>query len=188
MAILNRTRLAKMRFASLGSRVSISDKASFYNCGNISLGDDVRIDDFCVISAGPGGIFLGNHIHIAVSSSLIGAGAITLGDFVNLSSRVAIYSSSDDFSGEWMTNPMIPSHLTGVIHSDVTLGRHVVVGSGSVILPGVVLGDGVAVGALTLIKRNCDPFGVYGGVPARKIGERKRRFLELEKQLGNTTG
>jgi len=172
-----------MGFASVGERVAISDRASFYNCGQISLGNDVRIDDFCVLSAGSGGIFIGSYVHIAVYSSLIGAGAIRLGDFVNLSSKVAIYSSTDDFSGEWMTNPIVPSGFTGVVHADVTVGRHVVIGSGSVVLPGVTLGDGVAVGALSLIKRDCEQFGVYAGVPARRIGERKRRILDLERQL-----
>jgi acetyltransferase-like isoleucine patch superfamily enzyme len=183
MAILDRTRIVEMGFASVGERVAISDKASFYDCGRISIGNDVRIDDFCVLSAGAGGIFIGSNIHIAVYSSLIGTGSIRLGDFANLSSKVAIYSSTDDFSGEWMTNPTVPSSFTGVVHADVIFGRHVVIGSGSVVLPGVTLGEGVAVGALSLIKQDCEPFGVYAGVPARKIGERKRRILELGEQL-----
>lgn len=174
-----------MRFASVGEKVAISDRASFYNCGRIYLGNNVRIDDFCVLSAGSGGISIGSYIHIAVYCSLIGAGAIKLDDFANLSSRVAIYSSTDDFSGEWMTNPTVPSSLTRVVHASVTVGRHAVIGSGSVILPGVTLGDGVAVGALSLVKHDCEPFGVYAGVPARRIGERKQRILELEKQIRN---
>jgi galactoside O-acetyltransferase len=183
MAFLDRESILRMGFASVGGGVSISDKASFYNCGQISLGNNVRIDDFCVLSAGNGGISIGNWIHIAVYSSLIGSGAISLGDFANLSSKVAIYSSTDDFSGEWMTNPTVPAYLTGVVHSDVTIGRHVIIGAGSVVLPGVTLGDCVAVGALSLIKNDCEPFGIYAGTPARKIGERKRRILELEKKI-----
>jgi dTDP-4-amino-4,6-dideoxy-D-glucose acyltransferase len=185
MAFLDRTRIVEMGFESVGDRVAISDRASLYNCGRISIGNDVRIDDFCVLSAGPGGILIGSYIHIAVYCSLIGSGTIRLGDFGNLSSKVAIYSSTDDFSGEWMTNPTVPSPLTGVVHGDVTVGRHVIIGSGSVVLPNVTLGDGVAIGALSLIKQDCEPFGVYAGAPARKIGERKRRILELEKQLWN---
>lgn len=183
MAFLDPAKIAEMGFASIGNHVTISDKASFYNCGQISLGDHVRIDDFCVLSAGPGGIHIGNYIHIAVYSSLIGAGAIRLGDFSNLSSKVAVYSSTDDFSGEWMTNPTVPSAFTGVVHADVTIGRHVVIGSGSVVLPGVTLGDGAAVGALCLVKQDCEEFGIYAGIPTRKVGERKRRVLELEAKL-----
>ena len=183
MAILSRDAIEKMGFASVGENVHISDRASFYNAANISLGDNVRIDDFCVLSAGIGGIRVGNHVHIAVYSSLIGAGLITLSDYCNISSRVSIYSSNDDYSGATMTNPTVPSQYTGVTHDDVYFGKHVIVGSGSVILPGVALGEGVAVGALSLVTKNCDAFCIYAGNPAKRIKERKRDLLQLEKQF-----
>ena len=119
-------------------------------------------------------------MHIAVYSSLIGVGKISLADFSNISSRVAVYSSTDDFSGLAMTNPMVPSEYTNVYHADVRFEEHVIIGAGSVILPGVNLGEGVAVGALSLVKNDCYPFGIYAGVPAKRIGERKREILEME--------
>jgi galactoside O-acetyltransferase len=183
MAMLSRSIIESIGFASIGDNVMISDRASFYNCANISLGNNCRIDDFCVLSAGKGGIKIGNHIHIAVYTSLIGAGTITLSDFCNLSSRVAIYSSSDDYSGATMTNPTVPSAYTGVIHADVYLGKHVIIGSGSVVLPGVTLEEGVAVGALSLVTKNCKAFGIYAGNPAKLVKERKRDLLKLERQL-----
>ncbi len=183
MAMLSRQAIEEMGFASVGNSVQISDRASFYGTSRIALGDNVRIDDFCVLSAGVGGISIGQHVHVAVYSSLIGAGRITLGDFSNISSRVAIYSSSDDYSGVTMTNPTVPTEYTGVIHADVFLGRHVIIGSGSVILPGIKLEEGVAVGALSLVTKNCEAFGVYAGNPARRIKERKRNLLALEQKL-----
>lgn len=169
-----------MGFGSVGNTVSLSDKASFYNCARISLGENVRIDDFCVLSAGDGGISIGKNVHLAVYSSLIGRGKITLADFCNISSRVSIYSSSDDYSGATMTNPTVPAEFTGVTHADVTLEKHVIVGSGSILLPGVTLGQGVAIGALSLVQRDCEAFGVYAGCPARFIKERSRNLLDLE--------
>lgn len=80
-----------------------------------------------------------------------------------------------------MTNPTVPSLYTRVTHADVLLGKHVIVGSGSVILPGITLEEGVAVGALSLVTKNCEAFGVYVGNPARRIKWRKRDLLELEK-------
>ncbi len=91
------------------------------------------------MSAGDGGIEIGSYVHVAVFCSLIGKGRIRLGDFVNLSSRVSVYSSSDDYSGAAMTNPMVPSGFTNVLDDDVEIARHAIVGSGSVILPGVCL-------------------------------------------------
>lgn len=183
MAMLNREAIEQMGFASVGESVDISDRASFYGTARIALGSNVRIDDFCVLSAGQGGISIGQHVHIAVYSSLIGAGKITLSDFCNISSRVSIYSSNDDYSGATMTNPTVPSEYTGVTHADVLLGKHVIIGSGSVILPGVTLEEGVAVGALSLVNRDCIAFGIYTGNPARRVKERKRDLLELEQKF-----
>lgn len=183
MAMLSREAIDALGFATVGENVHISDRASFYGVSRIALGNNVRIDDFCVLSAGVWGISIGNHIHLAIYTSLMGAGKITLSDFCNISSRVAIYSSNDDYSGATMTNPTVPSEYTGVTHADVLLGKHVIVGSGSVILPGVTLEEGVAVGALSLVNRDCKAFGIYAGNPARRISERKRDLLELERRL-----
>ena len=183
MGQLSREQIDGMGFAKVGKNVMISDRASFYNCAGISIDNNVRIDDFCVLSAGVGGIRIGNYVHIAVYSSLIGAGKITLSDFTNISSRASIYSSNDDYSGRTMTNPMVPPKFRGVVHANVFLGKHVIIGSGSVILPGVTLEDGVAVGALSLVQRDCTAFGIYAGVPARRLKDRQRELLRLEKKF-----
>lgn len=183
MAILQSGELRAMGFASVGEHVQVSEKASFYGIERIRIGSRVRIDDFCVLSAGEGGICIGNFVHISTSSTLIGGAAISLQDFSGLSSRVSIYSSSDDYSGTHMTNPTVPAEFTGVTHAAVTLKRHVIVGSGSVILPGVTLEEGVAVGALSVVREDCEAFSIYAGNPARRVSARKRDFLRLEERL-----
>ena len=183
MAMLNRAAIEALGFLCVGADAQISDRASFYGAGRISLGDNVRIDNFCVLAAGVGGIEVGNFVHIAAGSSLIGAGKIALSDFSGLSSRVAIYSSSDDYSGAAMTNPTVPTEYTNVTHADVFLGKHVIVGSGSVVLPGVTLEEGAAFGALSVAHKRCDAFTIYSGNPARRVGERKRDLLEVEKRF-----
>jgi acetyltransferase-like isoleucine patch superfamily enzyme len=183
MAWLTRQEIEAMGFAGLGTDVLLSGKASFYNCANIRLGNNVRVDDFCVLSAGAGGIVIGDYVHIAVYSLLVGAGRIEMADFSGLSSRVSVYSSNDDYSGAAMTNPTVPAEFSGVTHAPVFLGKHAIVGSGAVILPGVTLREGAAVGALSLVTKDCESFGIYQGIPARRIAERKRDLLEGEKRL-----
>lgn len=183
MAFLPREVLQAMGFARLGADVRVSDRASLYNCQKIAIGENVRIDDFCVLSAGTGGIEIGSHVHIAVACTLIGAGHIRVGDFCNLSSRVAVYSSSDDYSGASMTNPTIGPSFKRVDDADVILGKHVIVGCGSVILPGANLLDGVAIGALSLVKGDCEDFSIYAGIPARRVKSRKRDLLALAEQF-----
>lgn len=178
--MLSQSEINAIGFAEVGEDVRISELARFYGAHRIRLGNHVRIDDFCVLSAGMGGIRVGHHVHIAVYTSLIGQGEILLSDYCNLSSRVSVYSSSDDYSGETLTNPTIPDAFKAVTHLPVILGKHVIVGCGSVILPGVTLEEGVAIGALSLVKSHCQAFGIYAGNPARRVKERSRSLLELE--------
>ena len=183
MAMLPDEIIRSMGFAAVGENVQLSDKASIYGIDKISLGSNVRIDDFVVIAAGMGGISIGRNVHIAVGSSLIGAGKITLSDFSGISSRVLIYSSSDDYSGASLTNPTVPEIYKNVTHAPVFIGRHVIIGSGSVILPGVSIEEGAAIGALSLVTKNCESFGIYTGNPAKRIKARKRDFLDLEEDF-----
>lgn len=183
MSFLNRSELSSIGFQSVGENVLISDKASFHNAKNIAIGSNVRIDDFCVLSAGEGGIHIGNYIHIGCFSSLIGAGQIILKDYCNISSKVSVYSSNDDYSGEFMTNPMVPKKLTNIQHGNVIIGKHAIIGSGSVILPNINIGDIVAIGALSLINKDCDEGYIYAGTPAKKLKKRRSDLLKLESQL-----
>lgn len=187
MAFLSRQALRRLGFAALGTDVSVSDRASLYGAARIALGSHVRVDDFAILSAGVDGIRIGSYVHIACHCSLIGAALIEIGDLSTLSSRVAVYSSNDDYTGAGLTNPMLPMQYRRVTEAPVRIGRHVVVGSGSVILPGVTIGEGAAVGALTLVNRSLDPFTIYAGTPARRLRDRSRALLELESQWRATT-
>lgn len=182
MSFYDDDELRDLGFAALGRDVRISRNTSIYNPDRIVVGDLTRIDDFCVLSAGEGGIQLGRNVHIAVYCSLMGAGSIDIEDFAGLSSRVSVYSSNDDYSGANLTNPTIPKRYSQVQSAPVRLGRHVIVGAGTIILPGVTLNQGAAVGALSLVKKDCEPFSTYLGVPARKVGTRKKGLLALERE------
>lgn len=169
-------------FRNIGDNVLISNKSSIYNAKNISIGSNVRIDDFVILSPSSE-LIIGDYVHIACYASIIGKGKITISDFVGVSGRVSIYSSSDDYTGLAMTNPMVPEQFKKVNNGDVTLEKHVIIGAGSVILPNVTIGEGCAIGALTLINKDCEEFSVYSGNPANKIGKRLKRFLKYEKEF-----
>ncbi|BBB20034.1 acyltransferase [Helicobacter cinaedi] len=162
--------------------IFISKKASLYNAERISVGNYVRIDDFAILS---GNIQIGSFIHIGAWASLSGGEAgIVLEDFCGLSQRVSLFSSSDDYSGKSLTNPMIPSNFKSVSTSKIVLQKHCIVGAGSVILPSSKgLSEGVSVGALSLVVRPTKPFGIYFGNPAKRILERSKNILTLEKEF-----
>ncbi|WP_229423052.1 acyltransferase [Telluria aromaticivorans] len=175
--------LRQFGFGQVGENVMIAKNATIIGLENISIGNNVRIDGGVVLAAHSGSLVVGDYIHIGGGSYLGCAGGITLGDFANLSQGVRIYSSSDDYSGEALTNPTVPPAYLKLTKAPVALGRHVIVGSGSVILPGANIGEGSAVGALSLVLRPLEAWGIYAGAPARRLKARSRALLELEQAL-----
>ncbi len=180
MSFYTQNELEELGFKKIGKNVKVSRKASVYGAERITIGDNSRIDDFAVLSAGEGCIKIGRNVHVAVFTSLIGAGSISLGDFSNISSRVGIYSSSDDYSGAFMTNPTIPAEFTNVDSRDVIINKHCIVGAGSIILPGVILQEGVAIGAMSLVLKSCEAWTIYSGTPIKRLKEREKNCLGKE--------
>lgn len=183
MAFLTRKELEKLNFKSLGKNVLISDKASIYAPHKISIGDNTRIDDFCIISAGDDGIEIGDYVHIACYVSLIGKASIRICDFVGISSRSAIYSSNDDYSGNYLTNPMVPDEFTNVCHESVYIGKHAILGVNTTVLPGVWISEGAATGVSSLVKKDIEPFTIMVGNPLKMLKKRSVHLLDLENKL-----
>lgn len=180
MAYLSQEQLAGMGFKKLGRNVKVSDKASIYNCDQIEIGDHSRIDDFCVIS---GKVSIGRNVHIAPLSLVAGGElGIVMEDFSGLAYHVQIFSQSDDYSGGSMTNPTVPAQYKKEFKAKTHLGRHVIVGAGSIIFPGVHIADGCSVGAMSLVRKSTEPWGIYVGNPAKRIAERKQDLLVMEAQ------
>ena len=175
--------LRELGFRSIGANVRISRACNIVGLDNIEIGDNVRIDAYCSLIACSGYIRLGSYIHIGSYCHLAGRGGIEMADFSGLSQRVSIHSTSDDFSGRHMTNPMVPEHLTGVRVASVRIGRHAIIGSGTVILPGVEISEGAAIGALSLVSRSVPEWTICAGRPVVMRSARLRRPLTLEVEL-----
>ncbi len=181
MAYCTNEQLMQMGFKSLGNNVKISDKASIYDADQIEIGDNSRIDDFCVVS---GKVKIGKYVHAAPFSLIAGGEqGIFMDDFSGLAYHVQVFSQSDDYLGRALTNPTVPEIFKRETKEAVVLARHVIVGAGSIIFPGVVVAEGCAVGAMSLVRKSTRPWGVYVGNPARRVMERKKDLLELEKQF-----
>ena len=173
--------LAQIGLKSYGKNVQLSRKASIYSASHISIGDNVRIDDFCILS---GKIDLGNHVHIAAYAALFGGKTgIQVDDFSGISSRCAVYAESDDYSGNYLTNPTIPEKYLNIISGKVRLEKHTLIGTGSTILPGVTIGEGTAVGSMSLINKSLDKWGIYVGIPCKYMKARSKKLLTDEANL-----
>lgn len=166
--------VSQLGFKHIGKEVYISKKASFYDVQNISIGDLVRIDDFCILS---GNIKLGSYIHISAYCCLYGRNGIIMEDFTGLSPKVTVLSASDDFDGDYLIGPMIPSHYTNVSGGTVKIMKYVQVGACCVIFPKIIINEGAVVGAMSLINKDVDEWSVYAGIPANFLKLRNKKLL-----------
>jgi galactoside O-acetyltransferase len=182
---LTTNQLQNIGFKSIGKNVFISDKCTIYSPHLIEIGNNVRIDDFVILSPSTS-LKIGNYVHIGCYTSLIGKGEFILEDFVGISGRVSLYSSSDDYTGMSMTNPMIPNEFKKITNGKIHIKKHSIIGTASVILPNVTIEMGCSIYAQSLIKSNCEELGVYSGNPAKLINKRLTKFLQYEKKfIGN---
>ena len=87
-----------------------------------------------------------------------------------------------------MTNPTIPSKYRIVIEKQITLKKHVLLGTNTVILPGIIgneiiLEEGSATGAMSLINKSTKAWNIYLGIPAKRLTLRNKNILKLEKEF-----
>jgi galactoside O-acetyltransferase len=174
--------LKEMGLRRIGENVLISKKCSIYGAEKISIGDNVRVDDFCILS---GDITIGNHVHISAYSALYGKGGIEIGDFCGISPRCALFSVSDDFSGEHMISPMVSDSLRKVDARKIIMKDYSQIGTNSTVLPGVTIGEGAVIGAHSLAKTSLEEWTINAGVPATKIKSRLTRIKELAEQIND---
>lgn len=168
--------LANLGFKSFGNNVFISRKCSIYGASGISVGNNVRIDDFSVLS---GNITVGDYVHISAYAALYGKNGIRIGNFCGVSPRSTVFSATDDFSGEWMVSPMVPQRLTNVSGGTVVFEDFVQIGANTTVMPAVTLKEGAVTGACSLVLKDLDEWTINFGVPCKFYRERKRRAKEL---------
>jgi galactoside O-acetyltransferase len=170
---------------SIGKDVTIYPMARILGKEHISLGDSVIVDDFVFMYA-TDRISIGSFVHIAAFTCITGGGTLTLEDFVGVSGGTHIYTGSDDFLGGGLTGPTIPAPYRTVTRSFVHIKKHAIVGANSVILPGVTIGEGAAIGAGSVVTRDVQPWTVNVGSPCKPIKIRpKETILDMEARLRN---
>jgi galactoside O-acetyltransferase len=166
--------LRQIGFKSVGDNVLISRKTSIYSPNQISIGSNVRIDDFSIFS---GNINLGSNIHIAAYVALYGKNGIVLEDYTGISARTTVYSAMDDFSGEYLIGPIHEKDKILVSGGVVTMKKFSQIGAHCVVFPNLTIGEGTVIGACSMVRHSTESWGIYYGIPARKYKERSKGLL-----------
>jgi acetyltransferase-like isoleucine patch superfamily enzyme len=172
------------KIKKIGKNVIIGDFVKIVNPENIEIDDFSRIDDFSILVGG-NGLKIGKFVHIASYCSVIGGGEFIMEDFSGLSAGVRIVTGSDDYTGKCLTNPTVPiKYRPLAMKGSITIKKHAIIGTNSVIFPNITIGEGAAIGAASVVNKNVDSWGIYVGCPAKKIKERESEtILKMEKEL-----
>jgi len=183
MSFYSNSELKELGLKKYGENVLISRYSRIYNPQNIIIGNNVRIDDFSLLSAGDKPFILENYIHISAYVCIYGQYGFTMKSFSNISTGSKIFTQSDTFDGETLIGPTVPLEFRNVNGLPLLIDKHVIIGAGSIILPGAILHEGVAIGANSLVKNYCNPWSIYAGSPAKFIKERSNTLLALADKL-----
>lgn len=180
MPFLNNNEIQELGFKHVGKNVRISTRAAIYDAAEIEIGDNSRIDDFCVIS---GRVSIGRNVHIAVFCNVAGGSeGITFHDFSGLAYGCQVFTQSDDYSGKSLTNPTVPDKYKKESKKSIQIGRHAIIGTNAIIFPGVEIAEGSSIGAMTMVTKSTEPWSVYFGIPAKRMKSRSKDLLLLEQQ------
>ena len=176
----NEVELKNLGLKSYGENVLISKKCSIYGAENIEIGNNVRIDDFCILS---GEIKIGNCVHISAFSALYGKFGIEISDYCGISPRSILFSATDDFSGEYMISPMVPKECTNIIGGKIILNKFSQIGANSIVMPGIELEEGAVCGAFSFVNKNLEAWTINAGIPIKKIKNRSKNLLRFEEKI-----
>ena len=174
--------LKKLGFNSLGINVFISKFSNIYNPNLISIGNNVRIDDFCILS---GNIEIGSYIHVSAYTAIYAKFGVRIEDYSTISGRNLIYSQNDDYSGQFLANPLVPEEYRNVSGGRVVIKKFSIIGAGCIILPNITIGEGCAIGSISLVNKDLEDWKIYAGIPVKYLKERSKNIIELAKKLKN---
>lgn len=133
----------------------------YKNILQMNIGHKVVIHRNCEIRSGLN-ITIGEGTIIGDNTILDGNGGIVIGNNVNVSSNSSLYSSQH----------MVQSSLFEGEYKEIKVGDRCWISSNTVVLPGVIIGEGAVLASGAVATKNLDSFTVYGGVPAKEIKKR----------------
>ncbi|MCR5666513.1 MAG: acyltransferase [Eubacterium sp.] len=140
---------------------------------NVEIGPDWNI-------SAPQKVEIGDHVWIGEHFYAKGEGGIVIGSGTIISRKVEIWTQNHNYdSDDLMTIP----YDKRMIQKPVTIGENVWCGTHVLIMPGAVVGEGVVIGAGSVVTGTVPDYAVIGGNPAKVIKYRnKERYLQLKQE------
>jgi len=137
----------------------------------IIIGNHAFIDSFVKIkpAGGSGDIFIGNKCYINSGTVIYSGNGVFLGEGVMIAANCTIAPVNHGY-----LKKNIPILEQGFLESKggIHIDDDVWIGANCIVLDGAKIGKGVVVGAGSVVRGSLQPYGVYAGNPAKKIGAR----------------
>lgn len=180
---LDEEELRRLGVGSVGSNVRVSEHATIVGLANVSLGSNIRIDSHVVILSRRGEFRVGDNVHIEPASSIVAHRGVTLGSYCTISHGVRLFTESADYSGASFTNVFPDGRFSNPKAGAIVVGNHVIIGGNSVVMPGVEVGEGAAIGALSFVRNSVEGWSIYAGNPLRRLGDRSTEIREIAEKM-----
>lgn len=181
---LNADNLRDMGANVVGDDVAVSATCTLVGVDHMTFVEPTRVDSYALLVAGADGpLAFAGFTHIGTRVSIYGGKApVTVSPFATISAGSILYTGSDDFSGRCLSGPFVPADSKGGVRGPIFIGRHVIVGAQSTMLPSSSVGYCAAVGAQSFVPDgiNIPDCEIWAGTPARKIGRRQDAMTVME--------
>ena len=173
------------KFASMGIDVFISPHAVITRPWIVSFCDHVAIDQFVTITTQAE---FGDYVHIAPNCSIVGGqhSKVVFMDHSGMAAGARVIAGGADFSAGGLTNPQVPIQYRTEKFTTVVFEKFAILGTNSVVMPGVTLGEGSVVGANSTVTKDTEPWTIYVGNPAKPLKQRdKGNIFQYYTELKN---
>lgn len=128
-----------------------------------SLQDKVVIYNRCEMRA-PYNLKIGKGTVVGDCVRFDARNGIIIGENVNISSCAHFWTEQHD-----VNDPFFQCNSAG---GGIVIGNRVWISNNVTILPGITIGEGAVIAAGAVVTKDCEAYGIYAGVPAKKIGNR----------------
>ena len=158
-----RARLIAARGARVGAKVAVGPRCSIDRPFCLELGNRVLLeaDVYLKIVAGDAALRLGDHVFVGRGVEFDVMSSVSVGHHSLIAPRCFI---TDHVHG---IRPDLRINQQPCEAQPVAIGSDVWLGAGTVVLPGVTIGDGAVVGANSVVTSDVTPYTVVAGAPAR---------------------
>jgi dTDP-4-amino-4,6-dideoxy-D-glucose acyltransferase len=156
-----------------GVGVRLMPLAKIANPGVVELDDCCRLRDFVFIWGGTG-VRIGKYCDVQPHVAVWGGGSLELGDRVSVGpGSVLLTATYSHEEGLRMVDGMPDGESKG-LYGKLVIASDVYIGANCTVMPDIVVGEGAILGAGSFVNKDCEPWGIYVGSPAKKVGVRPK--------------